>query len=203
MSSPQLRWSLFLLESPTNTVYALCLIKVFVSVQIPSLEGAQHTPLASYLGQTRVGMETVHHVQEEEDGDTDVTLRYNPPSALADGQGGGGSGSWGREEGGRNWINQPKLLLAESETIPPCPEKRSLQEGIGRNSYVNLFLPSSLWFILVFCGSLYSLPPTAQRTHECHTTMSRKTPLKRPHPFYRHAHLSLVAVTMAVVLCYD
>ena len=97
--------------------------------QVPSLEGV-HTPLTSYQGHTRVAVDTAYHEQED---DPDVTLRYNPspPPALPDSHSGA---SGGREEGARNWINQPKLVPAESEAVPPCPEKRPLHEGIGEHT---------------------------------------------------------------------
>ena len=81
-------------------------------------------------------MDAKQHREQEED-EADVTLRYNPspPPALANSHSGA---SGGRGERGRNWINQPKLVPAESEAVPPCPEKRPLQEGIGE--YTPVFL---------------------------------------------------------------
>ena len=75
--------------------------------------------------------------REQEDDETDVTLRYNPspPPAPIDSHSGASGGRGGRE---RNWINQPKLVPAESEVVPPCPEKRPLQEGIGQHTPVCL-----------------------------------------------------------------
>ena len=80
-------------------------------------------------------MDAKHHEQEEDE--ADVTLRYNPspPPASANSHSGA---SGGRGERGRNWINQPKLVPAESEAVPPCPEKRPLQEGIGEHTPVSL-----------------------------------------------------------------
>lgn len=69
-------------------------------------------------------------MQPEEE-DTDVTLcSTSSPHQTLD------SRTSRREVGrGRNWIDQPKLLVAESDEVPPCPEKRPLRDGIGRHRH--------------------------------------------------------------------
>ena len=59
-------------------------------------------------------------MQPEEE-DTDVTLCSN-------------SGPLEMNRG-RNWIDQPKLLVAESDEVRPWPEKRPPRNGQGRHQY--------------------------------------------------------------------
>lgn len=71
--------------------------------------------------------EDMYHIRpEEEEEDTDGTLRSNPSPHQAIACRGSGRERDEMVHRERNWINQPKLLLAESETVPPCPEKRPL-----------------------------------------------------------------------------
>ena len=104
------------------------------ALQIPSLEDVK-TPLASY--QAPVGQGRAIKGKEEEEEDANVTLQ-----AEASGHSVGGGGGRGRPY----QTEQPKLLLAESETVAPCPEKRPLgergreegKEGEGEWRYATL-----------------------------------------------------------------
>ena len=68
-----------------------------------------------------------------EETDEEVTLCNNPspPQDMED------SMTRGAEGEARNWIGQPKLIPADSDTIPPCPEKRPLPENSVRGASRN------------------------------------------------------------------
>ena len=87
--------------------------------QVPSLDG-DNTPLVEG---NRAHLLPPPSSEEEEE---EVTLRQHlsPPQSM----------EYPRERGvaegeARNWIGQPKLIPADSDTVPPCPEKRPLAEN--------------------------------------------------------------------------
>lgn len=130
--------------------------------------------------EARGGTADMYHVRpEEEEGDTDGTLRSTPSPHQAIASRGSGR-EMDRE---RNWINQPKLLPAESETVPPCPEKRPL--GIWLNDLV----PS------IDC---HTPPYVLQRIHKCPVLLLKQHTIMRPHPSYNHL-LSQMLPTITVV----
>ena len=137
------------------------------ALQIPSLEDVK-TPLASY--QAPVGQRRAVKGKEEEEEDANVTLQAEASGHLVGGGGGGGR---------PYQTEQPKLLLAASETVAPCPEKRPLGEREGgrkgrRGRENGDMLP---------CVVLSSLqpPPTIPPMA---TTRRRKC--MRPRPFSLH-----------------
>ena len=84
--------------------------------QVPSLDG-ELTPQAAHVRPPLAANSS--HLPEAEETEEEVTLRNSPSPPRSDGA-------------ARNWINQPKLIPADSETVPPCPEKRPLTENSVR-----------------------------------------------------------------------
>ena len=76
------------------------------------------TPQISHLEQP-----SLTRSPDDSDGEEEVTMRNHPSPPRSMGH--------SRREGGgaRNWINQPKLIPADSETVPPCPDKRPLLDN--------------------------------------------------------------------------
>ena len=112
-----------------------------VCSKIPSLEGML-TPLASHQTtrqplSARPTLEEVdaattrrekQRYEEDNEEDADVTVGAELTDRSSYGVGSEGSATLGRTF----VVDQPKLSLAESDSVPPCPEKRPLGKGEGR-----------------------------------------------------------------------